>query len=74
MSLSSDLAFAGVIAHADTRLSGHDRAVMAAVAAHGLPSSLDHLCAWFPYTPRPYVFYAVARLEDLGYLGKGAIR
>lgn len=65
--------FAAIVATIDPRLCGHDRAVIAAVETHR-PATLDALCALLGPTPRPYVFAAVARLEDLGYLPTGTIR
>ena len=66
------LAFAAITAPLDDRLSPNDRQVLAAVA--GCPDvTLDALCQLVSL-PRPYVFYAVARLEDLGYLPTGVIR
>jgi hypothetical protein len=80
----SDVAFSVIAAPLDGRLSDNDKTVMAAIGrfpAQDLDDciragdlTLDGLCARLQYTPRPYVFYAVARLEDLGYLPKGAIR
>lgn len=73
----TDLTFAAVYAPLDTRLCQHDRDVMAAVGRRpaGLSGlTLDGLCDLLPNRPRPYIFAAVARLEDLGYLPKGTIR
>jgi hypothetical protein len=81
----NDVMFSVIAAPLDDRLTAHERAVMAAVGAfphivsldeviRAGDLSLDELCRRLPRTPRPYVFYAVARLEDLGYLPKGAIR
>lgn len=81
----SDVMFSVIAAPLDPRLSGHERDVMAAIGRIKVIDSLDEviragditlngLCRLMPGTPRPYLFYAVARLEDLGYLPNGAIR
>jgi hypothetical protein len=76
---SVDVAAAVILAPLDVRLSRHDCAVMReigqivdAVLAGGI--TLDGLCERLPNTPREYVFAAVARLEDRGYLPLGVIR
>ncbi len=78
-----DVIFAAIAAPLDDRLSLNDRDVMAAIArwpARDLTDvvregdiTLDALCRRVSL-PRPYVFYCVARLEDLGYLPIGGIR
>ena len=80
----TDLAFAAITAPLDDRLSPVERLVMATIARYytdedltGTPRpddvTLDALCHR-SRLPWPYVFAAVARLEDLGYLPTGAIR
>lgn len=74
------LTFAVLAARVDDRCNIHDRNVLTYVAELGDDAidaravTLDGLCERFPLTPRPHVFAAVARLEDLDYLPKGAIR
>ena len=70
----TDMAFSVIASRLDSRLSAHERAVMTVLGRNDALGSLDDLCDDLPATPRPYVFYAVARLEDLGYLPTGAIR
>jgi hypothetical protein len=66
-------AFGMLVAPLDARLSDVDRAVLSTVVSRRI-ATLDELCRRCPNLPRPYVFAAVARLEDLGYLPTGAIR
>lgn len=75
-----DLAFGAVVVDADPRLSKWDREVLRAVAQQ--PNclwTLDILAVRvlpkdLRATGRQYVFAAVARLEDFGYLPMGRIR
>lgn len=71
----SDLTFAAITAPLDERLSPNERHVMALLADWPQRGgvTLDALCRRTSL-PRPYVFAAVARLEDLGYLPIGVIR
>ncbi len=82
--LTTDIACANLLCAVDAALSANDRDVLATIAAwphiddldeciRAGDITLDRLCARLSL-PRPYVFYSVARLEDLGYLPKGAIR
>jgi hypothetical protein len=80
----TDVAFSLITAPLDDRLNAHDRAVLAVIARFPCRDindcvragdlTLNSLCRGLRHTPRPYVFAAVARLEDLGYLPIGAIR
>lgn len=76
----TDTTFSAIASRVDDRCNDHDRAVLAYLADLGDDTlrcggvSLDALCDRFPTTPREFVFAAVARLEDRGYLPKGAIR
>ena len=69
----TDVTFAAITAPLDDRLSPSECQVMAIIAAVRTGVTLDALCRLVSL-PRPYVFYAVARLEDLGYLPTGVIR
>jgi hypothetical protein len=80
----TDIAAARLLAQADPSLSDCDRMVLNVIAGwphiHDLDEclragdvTLDGLCGTVRL-PRPYVFAAVARLEDAGYLPMGAIR
>jgi hypothetical protein len=64
---------AGRLADLDPCLNINDLEVLALINRNENVSTLDGLCA-LTIRPREYVFAAVARLEDRGFLDKGAIR
>lgn len=87
--LATDIGAALLMAELDERCAGYPIDVLRAVERlcrkfwdaddamrHG-DLTLNEVCEWATLMhkiPRPWVFYSVALLEDLGYLPKGAIR
>jgi hypothetical protein len=61
------------LADLNPSLTINDLEVLALIDRNENVSTLDGLCA-LTVRPREYVFAAVARLEDRGFLDKGAIR
>lgn len=71
----ADLTFAGLTADIDVRLSPNERDVMRVIAVWKGDISLDRLARLLSSRlPKPHVFYAVGRLEDLHYLPEGLVR